>query len=229
MRSMNRLPLLTGSLLILAVALLPAPAGATQIQGDYLETRSADVWTGPCFANSETGLVGREAILAWRVQKGAWQGVSLDGLSVVGVVKASATLGDPFGKPYPAEAVMIVDQRADADQRRALVAFAQEMGGGILDSVVRTEIAPIAMSVGHDGDQEATGSLLAGSLVDIETRAVADRDRHCGNEVTYYPPLAPTSHALPAVAVTDHYRGDVLGVSWTVHDKRNAFVGEFAR
>ena len=138
----------------------PLPAGAAEIEGDYLETRSADVWTGPCFANGETGLVGREAILAWRVEKGAWQGVALDGLSVVGVVKASATLGDPFASPYPAKAVMIVDEKATADQRAALVAFAQEMGGGILDTVVRTEVAPIAMSVSRGrsrGARDASG------------------------------------------------------------------------
>ena len=141
---------------LLACGALALPAAAAEIHGDYLETRSADVWTGPCFANGETGLVGREAILAWRVDKGAWQGVSLDGLSVVGVVKASATLGDPFASPYPAKAVMIVDEKATADQRAALVAFAREMGGGILDTVVRTEVAPIAMSVSRD-DHQAKG------------------------------------------------------------------------
>src|SRR5713101_4802640 len=98
------LPVVAGFLL----TVIPAAARAAEIQGDYLETRSADVWTGPCFANSETGLVGREAIMAWRVDRGTWKGVSLDGLSVVGVVKASATLGDPFATPYPAKAVVIV-------------------------------------------------------------------------------------------------------------------------
>jgi hypothetical protein len=210
------------------LAVMPAAAGATEIQGDYLETRSADVWTGPCFANSETGLVGREAIMAWRVDKGAWKGVALDGLSVVGVVKASATLGDPFATPYPAKAVVIVDEKATATQRAALVSFAQAMGGALLDSVVRTEIAPIAMQVRHEGE-EAQGTLQAGTLVDVETRAVGDQDRHCGNEETYYPPLAPTSHAMPAVSIVDHYRGDALDVSWTTRDKRNAFVGHFAR
>jgi hypothetical protein len=34
---------------------------------------------------------------------------------------------------------------------------------------------------------------------------------------------------MPAVAVTDQWSGDGLGVSWTTHDKRNAFVGTFAR
>jgi hypothetical protein len=213
---------------LLALAALAVPAAAVEIQGDYLETRSADVWTGPCFANGETGLVGREAILAWRVEKGAWQGVSLDGLSVVGVVKANATLGDPFASPYPAKAVMIVDEKATTDQRAALVAFAQEMGDGILDTVVRTEVAPIAMNVSRD-HHEARGTLQAGGLAQIETRAVSAKDKHCGNEDVYYPPLTSTTHAMPAVAITDQFNGDGLGVSWTTHDKRNAFVGSFAR
>jgi hypothetical protein len=216
------------SFVLLALGALAVPAGAAEIAGDYLETRSADVWTGPCFANGETGLVGREAILAWRIEKGAWQGVALDGLSVVGVVKANATLGDPFASPYPAKAVMIVDEKATTDQRAALVAFAQEMGGGILDTVVRTEVAPIAMSVSR-GSQEAHGTMQAGELAQIETRAVSAKDKHCGNEDVYYPPLTSTTHALPAVAVMDQFRGEGLGVSWTTRDKRNAFVGTFAR
>jgi hypothetical protein len=213
---------------LLALGALAVPAAAAEIQGDYIETRSADVWTGPCFANGETGLVGREAILAWRVEKGAWQGVSLDGLSVVGVVKANATLGDPFASPYPAQAVMIVDEKATIDQRAALVAFAQEMGGGILDTVVRTEVAPIAMNVSR-GHHEAKGTLQAGDVAQVETRAVSAKDKHCGNEDVYYPPLTSTTQALPAVAVVDQFSGEGLGVSWTTHDKRNAFVGSFAR
>jgi hypothetical protein len=213
---------------VLAFGAMALPAAAAEIHGDYLETRSADVWTGPCFANGETGLVGREAILAWRVDKGAWQGVSLDGLSVVGVVKASATLGDPFASPYPARAVMIVDEKATPVQRAALVAFAQEMGGGILDTVVRTEVSPIAMSVTRD-DHQANGFLQAGELAQVETRAVSAKDKHCGNEDVYYPPLTSTDDALPAVAILDKFSGEGLGVSWTTHDKRNAFVGRFSK
>ena len=49
------------SLVVIAAIALPAAAG---IRGDYVEVRSADVYTGPCFANGEVGLVGDEAILA---------------------------------------------------------------------------------------------------------------------------------------------------------------------
>lgn len=208
---------------------LPTAGHAVEIYGDYIETRSADVWTGPCFANAETGLAGREAILAWRVHKGTWNGVTLDGLSVVGVVKARATLGDPFATPYPARAVVIVDERASPDQRAALVAFAQEMSGEILKSVVRTEVAPIRLEMRPEGSHEVAALLEAGGMVTVETRTLSEKDRHCGNEETYYPPLAPTSHAVPAVSVMDRFRGSGLGVSWTTRDKRNAFVGSFAR
>jgi hypothetical protein len=206
---------------------LAVPAGAASIAGDYLEARSADVWTGPCFANGETGLLGQEAILAWRVREGAWDGVALDGLAVVGVVRANATLGDPFADPYPARSVLIVDQAATPRQREALVAFAREMGGGLFGNVVRTESAPIAMEVARDHSSRA--SLDVGALAAVETRGVAEKDRHCGNEDVYYPPLTETEHAMPAVSVLDRFEGAGLGVVWKSHDRRNAFVGSFAR
>ena len=87
---------------------------AQQIQGDYLETRSADVYTGQCFANGEVNLVGNQAILAWHVRRGSWDGVRLDGLTVAAAVRARGTLGDPYENPYPAQAVLIVDEQASA-------------------------------------------------------------------------------------------------------------------
>ena len=92
----------------------------TQLHGDYIEARTADVYTGPCFANSEVDLVGKLAVFGWRVDSGEFQGVKLDGLSVVGVVRANNTLGDPNGNPYPVKSVVIVDQKANPEQRLAL-------------------------------------------------------------------------------------------------------------
>src|SRR6266704_409547 len=111
-------------IIVLFLMLLSIVAAAQQIRGDYLETRSADVYTGQCFANGEVNLVGDEAILAWHVQSGNWDGVPLDGLTVAAAVHARATLGDPYANPYPAQAVLLVDDQADQQQRLALVAFA---------------------------------------------------------------------------------------------------------
>src|SRR5580765_6671452 len=79
------------------------------IVGDYVEARTADVYTGPCFANAEVGLVGELAVFGWKINRGEWHGVSLDGLSVVAAVKARHTLGDVYESSYPVHAVLIVE------------------------------------------------------------------------------------------------------------------------
>jgi hypothetical protein len=201
---------------------------APQIRGQYLETRSADVYVGQCFANGEVNLSGQEAIVAWHISDGKWDGVSLDGLTIVGAIKAQATLGDPYGKPYPAKSVLIVDQQATPQQRQALINFAQEMGGELLRHVVRLVDSRIDMEVAQE-QHSARARLQAGDVVTVETRGIGDKDHLCGNEDTFYPPLTETAHAMPAVAMTDEYRGNDLDTTWTLHDKRSAFVGTFAR
>jgi hypothetical protein len=217
-----------GSLVIFMLA-LGATGQAQHVSGDYIETRSADVWTGPCVANGEVNLVGDQAILAWRVNKGEWNGVALEGLSVVGVVKAGATLGDEYSNPYPAKAVLIVDEKANAEQQKALVGLAQAMAGELLQNVVRVEVAPIQLQVSHNGGHYDKTLLRAGDLAGIETRMIGKKDHLCGNEEVYYQPLVTMSHAMPAVAELDEYKGPSLGVRWTVHGKRSAFVGSFSR
>ena len=209
-----------------AVVFLTSLAVAeNKISGDYIETRSADVYTGQCFANGEVGLVGDQAILAWHVREGSWNGVKLDGLSVVAAVKANATLGDPYANPYPAKAVLIVDDQAKPAERAALADFARHMGGKLLANVVKTEFAPIDMQVMHA--HHGAAMLRAGSFATIQTRGIGDDDHLCGNESTFYPPLTEVAHAMPAVALTDQFSGSGLGNTWTLHDKRSAFVGTF--
>ena len=200
---------------------------AQQIRGDYLETRSADVYTGQCFANGEVNLVGNEAILAWHVQSGSWDGVPLDGLTVAAAVRAQGTLGDPYENPYPAHAVLLVDDQASAPQRAALVSFAHRMGGELLSQVEQVISAPMELVVNHQ--QHGVALLRAGQFATVQTRSIGDQDHLCGNEVTFYPPLTELAHSMPAVAVTDAYHGPGLGVDWESHGKRSAFVGSFAR
>ena len=221
--------LLMGSVgaILLAVSM---SAQAQQISGNYMETRNAEVYVGYCVANGEVNTVGDQAILAWQVGKGSWDGVSLDGLGVVGVVKAGATLGDAYSNPYPATSVMIVDERANIQQRKALISFAQAMSGQLLQNVVRVDSAPIRMEVSHHaGGHSSDAVLQAGSLAGIETRAINPRDHLCGNEETYYSPLAQTTHSMAAVAELDQFNGKGLDLSWTRHGKKSAFVGTFAR
>jgi hypothetical protein len=216
---------------------LSSTTNAQQISGSYIESRSADVYTGFCVANGEVNLVGDQAILGCNVDKGRWDGVRLDGLGIVAAVKANATLGDQYNDPYPAKAVLIVDGRATAEQRQALISFAKSMGGRLFENVVRVESAPINLyrnhetghEAGHENGHSVDVTLRAGDIATIQTRAIGKHDHLCGNEETYYSPLAATVHAMPAIADVDEYRGKDLGVTWRVSGKRSAFVGNFSR
>ncbi len=223
MRLSVRLASVVGGLLFLS-----SSAFAAQISGDYVESRTAEVWTGPCFANGEVGLTGQQAIMAWKIREGSWSGVNLDGLSVVAITQANATLGDPYSNPFPAKSVLMVDQKATPQQRKALESFAKSMGGRLLENVVLVREAPITMQFG-DEEHHGAVTLKAGDVATIRTRALGSKDHFCGNEYTYYPPLTELSHAMPVVALDNEYLGDALGSEWRLFDKRSAFVGTFER
>lgn len=214
-------------LLVCLMASLSISMAAQEIRGDYLETRSADVYTGQCFDNGEVNLVGKEAILAWHVQSGSWNGVPLQGLTVAAAVRANGTLGDPYESPYPAKAVLLVDDQADAQQQAALLSFAQQMGGELLKNV--EQVIPTQMELIVNAEHHGVAMLRAGHFATVQTRSIGGQDHLCGNEVTFYPPLTELAHSMPAVALTDGYSGPGLGVSWDLHGKRSAFVGTFAR
>ena len=224
---MKRLSLILFVLSIQVFAQNLSHQASATIQGDYMESRSADVYTGQCFANGEVNLVGNEALLAWRVQNGSWDGVALDGLTVAAAVKANGTLGDPYENPYPAQSVILVDDQADAKQQTALVNFAKHMGGQLLNNVKNVLPAPMELVVNHE--QHGVAMLRAGRFATLQTRSIGSQDHLCGNEVTFYPPLTEVNHSMPAVALTDAYKGPGLGIDWESHGKRSAFVGTFAR
>lgn len=222
----------TKALILAAAALMVMPtvtkaahSSSNAISGDYAEFRNADVYTGPCFANSEMNLAGENAVLAWHVRNGEWAGVPLSNLSVVAVVRASATLGDPYASPLPAKTVFMVDARADQAQRSALISFAQAQAAGLLNQVVAVQPQPISFNVVQHGITE----VKVGSLVQLRTRMLKMTDTVCHNEAVYYPPLAAhLEHSMPVVAAASSYTGDNLGVTWQDSNRRSSFVGMFA-
>jgi hypothetical protein len=197
------------------------------IIGNYIEARTADVYTGACFANGEAEQVGREAVFGWRIDKGEWRGVNLSGLAVVGVVRSEHTLGLTSEPVNPAKSVLIVDSRADAEQRLALQSFAKHMGGELLKDVVKVDFVPISLTVQDGNVHTATAKLTAGSLAEIQTRAMSAADHICGNEDVWYPPLNSTEHVMPAYTLENAYTGDGLGGTWHNRLKRSSFVGTF--
>lgn len=201
------------------------PSG--KIYGEYVEARTADVFTGPCFANAEAGLIGNLAVFGWKVTRGNWHGTSLDGLGVVAAIRAASTLGDVYQPVNPVSAVLIVDDRATPEQRLALQQFARKMAGNLLKDIVRVDAAPISLTFENGDMHSMRATLTAGALATIQTRAIHEGDHLCRNEEVWYEPLSKTDHAMPAVAEAHRFAGEGLGTKWSSPYKRSSFIGSF--
>jgi hypothetical protein len=212
-------------LAIAAVVALPALAPAGEISGKYLEARTCQVYTGPCFANSETALAGHDAVMAWNIEEGKRGQVDLAGLSVVLVLRADDSLGDHgLNDPKSIRSAIIVDEKASAEQRAALVEFAKDHAGKAGKEIVRVDAAPINMSLDTG---ELKGSLAAGQIVKLSTRKAKPTDCICTNEVAYYPPLAKIDRFAAGVSTEAEYKGKGLGTQWSMPESRSAYMGEF--
>lgn len=209
----------------LFVALLPSLAPAEEISGSYLEARTCQVYTGPCFANAEYNLTGKDALMAWNIEEGTFAGVELSGLSVVMAVNASDTLGfKGVDDPKEIKSVILVDEKASAPQREALIAFAKEHAGRAGEHVVRIDTAPISMSL---NTATLAGNLSAGKSVKLTTRKAKKGDCICSNEIAYYPPLTQVTNFVPGVTMEGEFTGRGLGSRWSVPQTRSAYMGTF--
>jgi hypothetical protein len=206
---------------------LSAKQMAPTISGDYLEVRSCDVYTGPCVANAEMNLSGKEGMLVWSVREGTWKGIQLDGLSIVAVVETDGTLGDLKYEPRQGRAVLIVDAKAGSAQQAALKDFARTMAGKLIGEVADVKVASLEVRIG--GCQSgACATVKAGDLVEINTRCLTGRDHLCGNEENFYPPLTKVDDAFSAVTEVATFKGTGLKATWTLAGKRSAYLGTFA-
>lgn len=220
---MKTLSLVTTMLLMISAN----AAFAGTITGEYLEARTCDVYTGPCFANAEMALAGKEAVMAWKIEKGTWKDVTIDGLGVALVVKAEGTLGSdgvfPM-KPGKTSAVIIVDVSASPEQRDALVAFVKYSAKDLTKNVLNVVAAPIKLENDH---LEGKGVFSAGKLASIETRKMKKTDCVCTNELIYYQPLTKVENFSPAYTLRQSYQGEGLNGKWTNNNTRSAFLATF--
>lgn len=221
-----------GVLLVSAVAAV----GAAEIEGEYVEARTADVFTGPCISNSEAFTTGDEAVMAWKVTRGTWDGIDLKGLCVAAAVRGSTTFS--LDQPERARAVVIVDENATPQQRDALVAMARKLADGRLDQIATVKTARMNLKLESSEVAAAHASWLApaspkaifwaGDLARIATRPL-DRDDHfCGNEVVAYSPLSKAVEVQPAYTLGHQYQGGGLDSRWDDPNCRSSFVGHFA-
>lgn len=227
---------------VFCVALLTlsgSQARAGGIRGDYVEARTADVFTGPCFSNAEVFTCGNHAVMAWKVTDGSWKGVDLRGLCVAAAVNGTTTFSED--QPEKATAVLIVDSKASSSQREVLIDMAKTLGGRRLGQVAAVKTARMSLKLenhatveseqahsAHGMPQSPRASFWAAGLARVVTRPLDERDHACGNEIVAYEPLSRSVTAQPAYTLGHAFEGRGLDNRWDDPNCRSSFVGHFA-
>ena len=198
-------------LLASAVGLLSVDlASAETVQGQYLESRNASVWAGQCVINSEIGIAGTDATLAWKVNRGSYDNVSLGGLAIVAIVFGDGTFG--IGDQITTRTVFVVDENANEAQQAALIKMATALAGDTIQEVVKVKRANIKLDIGSDA-RSGLSTLDAG-IAKVRTRRLFRTDSLCGTEQTRmaYPPLAKVTDEQPAFTLESVYAGAEVNV-----------------
>ncbi|MCY3554375.1 MAG: DUF1326 domain-containing protein [Gemmatimonadetes bacterium] len=209
----------TGFALMAAIVLAasPALAGSPSIAGDYVEVRSNHILGGGCTYSAEAGGDANQAVVAWHIRDGA-----LADLSVVAVIlgKGNLQLGH-----HARETVLLIDSRATPGQRQELKrAFTARYGE--LFGTVKT-VKPTDISFRHDGGDAYAVTVDGQVRVATRTMLATDHEPNCDRMVWYDPFTKDASAALVQTAA-HAYSGSDLIATWSIPNKRSAYVGTFA-
>ena len=195
-----------------------------RLTGEYVEARTAEVFAGGCIMNSEAETMGRQALLAWRITSGGFDGVSLDGLTVIAAVAGDRNLGmrEMGGEaPTAVKAIITVDPRATPAQRTALVALVRELTGGLITQVVRVDTAPMRFATSAKYVEVSAADTM------LTIKKEMTHDPSCG-AMQWFKPFTQMAQSSMGVAEAHSFSGTGLGTKWSAPDKRSAFWGTFS-
>lgn len=195
-----------------------AIAVPNHVIGDYIESRTCSVYIGACHYSGEAVTAGHEAVMAWSIEKGSWNGTGLDGLKAVAVVAAA----DNLANAGPRSSVIYLDAKATPKQRAALRAMVERRAGSALGSVIAVHDAPVNLKkVGKDTIVNVPGA--------VDLHAVGYPCACCVQPFeTWYRPLIAVNGARVASAKTNAFTDkDALRTTWTRHDENSVFLARF--
>jgi len=210
--------------LVMALSVAPfVGARGTSLTGTYVEARTAEVFAGACVMNGEAGTAGREALLAWKVTRGQFDGVTLDGLAVVAAVVGDANLGvrEIGGEIARTRTALFVDERATVAQRNALVSMAKKLTQGVVDTLVEVTPAPIQFV-----DQGAAIQVAA-KTARLTVQKEMTHDPTCGGKQWFHP-LSVVDSAAMGTTAENAFTGTTLGTKWSDPGKHSSFFGTFS-
>jgi hypothetical protein len=214
---------LSFAVVALTLTLSSAAFAGESISGSYVEARTAEVFAGGCIMSSEAETIGRQAVLAWRIDQGGFDGQALDGLRVVAAISGDRNLGiREIGGEAPSyvQAVVYVDQRATPAQQQALARLARSLSRGLISDVVA--VTPVAIAFDETNDAVA---VTAGDAR-LQVRKSIEHGPACG-AMKWFTPFTAVDDARIGTTVAHGFSGRGLDTRWSAPNRRSAFFGEF--
>jgi hypothetical protein len=207
-----------GALAVLATA--GSAFAAPAVTGDYVESRSANVFVGACHHEGEIQTAGRNAVLAWNIKDGEFNGVNLAGVTAVAVVAADKSLMLDDAKRISA---LYVSDKASAEQRDAFVALLKERAPKALGELAGVKTAAISFDASG-----ATYRVNAAGVADMKIKK--ETGQLCCKQPYFVwgKPFVPVKDAKAGYCLGVSYKDTSLLKAWSATDQNNAFFGQFS-
>ena len=207
--------------MVVAVSALvfSSQAESVSLRGDYVEVRTASVFAGACHYNGEVVTTGRDAMMAWNVTSGKWQGVDLSGVRALAIVSSDQNLGETNAAR---QSEIIIDHNASRTQALALVNALKEKYAASLGNVVEVRSAPIKFE--RNGRTYAV--LTNEAAINVEAMP---NDLCCKMpNLVWYTPLVGLENRKVGYTSKALYSGKVVGEPWSRSGENSAFYGTFS-
>ena len=195
----------------------PVASGVEPITGDYVEARTASVFAGACHYNGELVTEGRQAILAWSVTHGTWNGVDLSGVRAMASVVCEENLGD---LKAARKCELVVDPSATDAQVSAFSDFLKSSDGSQLGQISLVRRAVVSFR--HDGGEYVVS---AEGFGDMTVDPMPNNECCTQPHNVWYSPLMPIEHRKVGFTETASYTAGTIGDPWDRSEENSAFYG----
>ncbi len=203
----------------LAAVAFSSQAENTSVKGDYVEVRTASVFAGACHYNGEITTTGRDALMAWSVTSGKWNGVDLTGMRALAVVSADDNLSNAQAGR---RAELIMDKSASHDQTVAMLEAIKSRYAEALGQIVSVRTAPINFK--HEGQTYQVDSAEAAINVEAMPNDLCCRMPN----LVWYSPLVSLGQRKVGYTIKALYTGHTVADNWERAGENSAFYGNFA-
>ena len=193
-------------------------ADNVSLRGDYVEVRTASVFAGACHFNGEVVTTGREAMMAWNVTSGKWQGVDLTGVKVMAIVSSDSNLSD---KDAARQSEIVIDSPS-RQQSLAMLNAIKEKYAASLGNIVKVRNATISFV------REGKTYAVAADDATINVEAMPN-DLCCKMpNLVWYTPMVGLENRKVGYTTNANYTGNTVSEQWSRSGENSAFYGSFS-